>query len=139
MNRGDVEAFAEHYWKSDDLTFSSGGAGQDRRQPGEGPSSDRGRRLSGLPLPGGAVGRAWIVVQPVEESYSVHGRGSFSRAGDEDYARRGSSRDPALAPTRTHAARWALRKPTTRPITAAETPKTPLTMRAVGLSASVKP
>ena len=24
-NRGDVEAFAEHYWKSDDLTFSSGG------------------------------------------------------------------------------------------------------------------
>jgi beta-aspartyl-peptidase (threonine type) len=24
-NRGDVEAFMEHYWKSDDLTFSSGG------------------------------------------------------------------------------------------------------------------
>lgn len=24
-NRGDVEAFVEHYWKSDDLTFSSGG------------------------------------------------------------------------------------------------------------------
>ena len=24
-NRGDVEAFADHYWKSDDLTFSSGG------------------------------------------------------------------------------------------------------------------
>jgi ketosteroid isomerase-like protein len=24
-NGGDVEAFAEHYWKSDDLTFSSGG------------------------------------------------------------------------------------------------------------------
>jgi len=25
-NRGDVDAFMEHYWKSDDLTFSSGGA-----------------------------------------------------------------------------------------------------------------
>ncbi len=24
-NRGDVDAFMEHYWKSDDLTFSSGG------------------------------------------------------------------------------------------------------------------
>ncbi len=24
-NRGDLDAFAEHYWKSDDLTFSSGG------------------------------------------------------------------------------------------------------------------
>lgn len=24
-NRGDVDAFTEHYWKSDDLTFSSGG------------------------------------------------------------------------------------------------------------------
>ena len=24
-NRGDVEAFMDHYWKSDDLTFSSGG------------------------------------------------------------------------------------------------------------------
>jgi ketosteroid isomerase-like protein len=24
-NRGDVDAFAEHYWKSEDLTFSSGG------------------------------------------------------------------------------------------------------------------
>jgi ketosteroid isomerase-like protein len=24
-NRGDIEAFAEHYWKSDELTFSSGG------------------------------------------------------------------------------------------------------------------
>jgi beta-aspartyl-peptidase (threonine type) len=25
-NRGDVDEFMEHYWKSDDLTFSSGGA-----------------------------------------------------------------------------------------------------------------
>ena len=25
-NQGDVDAFMEHYWKSDDLTFSSGGA-----------------------------------------------------------------------------------------------------------------
>jgi uncharacterized protein (TIGR02246 family) len=24
-NRGDIEAFMEHYWRSDDLTFSSGG------------------------------------------------------------------------------------------------------------------
>src|SRR4051794_14655620 len=24
-NRGDIDAFMEHYWKSDDLTFSSGG------------------------------------------------------------------------------------------------------------------
>src|SRR4029079_70739 len=24
-NRGDVAAFMDHYWKSDDLTFSSGG------------------------------------------------------------------------------------------------------------------
>ena len=24
-NRGDIEAFMEHYWKSDNLTFSSGG------------------------------------------------------------------------------------------------------------------
>ena len=24
-NRGDIEAFMEHYWKSDELTFSSGG------------------------------------------------------------------------------------------------------------------
>jgi beta-aspartyl-peptidase (threonine type) len=24
-NRGDIDAFAEHYWKSDDVTFSSGG------------------------------------------------------------------------------------------------------------------
>src|SRR5262245_32515366 len=24
-NRGDVDAFMQHYWKSDDLTFSSGG------------------------------------------------------------------------------------------------------------------
>jgi beta-aspartyl-peptidase (threonine type) len=25
-NRGDIDAFMEHYWKSDDLTFSSGGS-----------------------------------------------------------------------------------------------------------------
>ena len=24
-NRGDIEAFMEHYWKSDSLTFNSGG------------------------------------------------------------------------------------------------------------------
>jgi ketosteroid isomerase-like protein len=66
-NRGDVDAFMEHYWKSDDLTFSSGG----KTTRGWNATRDRYREKYPTREKMGRVGFSGLEITPLGDSAAL--------------------------------------------------------------------
>lgn len=78
-NRGDIDAFMQYYWKSDDLTFSSGGATRRGWQQ----TMDRYKKRYPTPERMGKIAFSEIEVRPLGDSAAlVLGRWSLERKPD---------------------------------------------------------
>jgi ketosteroid isomerase-like protein len=78
-NRGDIDAFVEHYWKSDLLTFSSGG----KTTRGWTETLNRYRSRYGTPEKMGRLSLSGLEITPLGDSAAlVLGQWSLQRASE---------------------------------------------------------